>query len=265
MAKTAKTRDTTKAAKIEPIHIEEAAKLKALFDSRAGMSQERFGHDFEIGSQGMVWQYLNARSALNQDAALKFAKGLGCSVADFSPRLAAKLKEVVSLSSNVLQSRELAESDDSSQAEQIGKDIIAVQVFDARASMGLGLSQPEHDTVADHMRLTRDWVRKHLPSISSPGNLAVLSACGDSMSPTFADGDILLVDRAIHEIKIDAVYVLALNNELYVKRIQRRITDGAIIIKSDNPLYDPVVVDNGERENLRVLGRVVWAWNGHKL
>lgn len=265
MAKTAKSRGSDKAAKIEPIHIEEAANLKALFKDRVRMSQADFGAEFDIGTQGMVWQYLNARSALNQDAALKFAKGLGCSVADFSPRLAAKLEEVVSLSSNVLQTRELAKSDDGSHPEQIGKDVIAVQVFDARASMGIGLAQPEHDTVVDHMRLTRDWVRTHLPSISSPGNLAVLSAYGDSMSPTFADGDILLVDRAIHEIKLDAVYVLALNNELYVKRIQRRITDGAIIIKSDNPLYDPIVVDNGERENLRVLGRVVWAWNGHKL
>ena len=85
------------------------------------------------------------------------------------------------------------------------------------------------------------------------------------MAPTFADGDVLLVDRGVHDIRLDADYVLALNNELYVKRIQRRITDGAVIIKSDNPLYDPVVVENGERAQLRVLGRVVWAWNRRRL
>lgn len=131
--------------------------------------------------------------------------------------------------------------------------------------MGQGFQQPDHDTVVDGMRLARGWVRTHLPALSSASNLAVISAYGDSMAPTFTDGDLLLVDRGVHEIKLDAVYVLALNNELYVKRIQRRITDGAVIIKSDNPLYDPVVVDNGERERLRVLGRVVWAWNGHRL
>lgn len=148
---------------------------------------------------------------------------------------------------------------------QLRSDAVIVKVFDARASMGLGLAQPEHDTVVDHIRLTKGWVRTHLPTISGPDSLAVLSAYGDSMSPTFADGDILLVDRGVHDIKVDAVYVLALNNELYIKRIQRRITDGAVIIKSDNPLYDPVVVENGERDGLRVLGRVVWAWNGRKL
>ncbi len=144
-------------------------------------------------------------------------------------------------------------------------DAVTVRVFDTPASMGLGRHQPEQDTVIDHIRLARQWVRSHLPAISSASSLAVLSAYGDSMSPTFADGDILLVDRGVQDIKIDAVYVLSLNGELYVKRIQRRITDGAVIIKSDNPLYDPVVVDNGERERLSVLGRVVWAWNGRKL
>lgn len=153
----------------------------------------------------------------------------------------------------------------SSCCEHQRPDLFVVPIFDARASMGLGAPQPDHETVVDHMRLTKDWVRAHLPTISAPHNLAVLSAFGDSMSPTLSDGDIMLVDRGVNDLKIDAVYVLALNDELYVKRIQRRITDGAIIIKSDNALYDPVVVTNGEKAGLRVLGRVVWAWNGRKM
>lgn len=83
---------TSKKVKIEPVHVEEAARLKALFKSHTDLSQEAFGATFEIGSQGMVWQYLNARSPLNTDAALKFARGLGCQVTDFSPRLAEALR-----------------------------------------------------------------------------------------------------------------------------------------------------------------------------
>lgn len=41
----------SKKAKIEPVHIEEAAKLKALFKERAKVSQMRFGEDNELGSQ----------------------------------------------------------------------------------------------------------------------------------------------------------------------------------------------------------------------
>lgn len=227
---------------------------------------------------------------MNIDAAVKFARVLKVSVSEFSPQLASDLAKLhdpgapierdpshmasqnaddlsPSLNGRLLNSD--AESVEMSrlgqQLSQTQADTVTVSVFDARASMGLGLAEPEHDTVVDHLRLTRAWVRTHLPTISSLESLAVLTAYGDSMTPTFSDGDILLVDRGVYDIKVDAVYVLALNNELYIKRIQRRITDGAVIVKSDNPLYDPVVVENGTREGLRVLGRVVWAWNGRKL
>lgn len=82
-----------KKAKIDPVHVEEAEKLRQLFQARPSpqLSQARFGEQNEIGSQGVVWQYLNARIPLNLEQAVRFARGLNCSVADFSPRLAAEL------------------------------------------------------------------------------------------------------------------------------------------------------------------------------
>lgn len=142
---------------------------------------------------------------------------------------------------------------------------VSVPLMNAAASMGLGLAQPDHETVVDVLRLSKEWVHSNLKSATSPANLAALSAYGDSMAPTFADGDILIVDRGVTDIRLDAVYVLALHGELYIKRIQRRITDGAVIIKSDNPVYEAMVIANGDRDNLQVLGRVLWAWNGRKL
>lgn len=141
---------------------------------------------------------------------------------------------------------------------------VMVRLFDATPSMGRGVMRPDRDTVLGEVNLSKEWIGRNL-SISNSANLAMLTAYGDSMAPTFADGDMLLVDRGVVDVKLDAVYVLALNDELFVKRVQRRITDGAVIIKSDNPLYDPVILDNGERNSLQVLGRVVWAWNGRKL
>lgn len=138
-----------------------------------------------------------------------------------------------------------------------------IPIFDSGASMGYGKAVQEFDTVVGGMRLTKEWVSRNV-SVSNPANLAILSAYGDSMSPTFNDGDILLVDNGITEIKVDTVYVLEFNNELFVKRIQRRL-DGSIVIKSDNPLYDPHIVTNGDKDSLHILGRVLWAWNGKKL
>lgn len=85
------SKPASKKAKILPVHEEESARLLLLF-KEAGFSQEGFGAKFNIGTQGMVWQYLHAKSPLNLEAAINFARGLRCNVADFSPRLASILK-----------------------------------------------------------------------------------------------------------------------------------------------------------------------------
>lgn len=56
-----------------------------------------FGATHGIGSQGMVWQYLDGHRALNTKAAAGFARGLSCQVSDFSPRLA---KEITMLAAS---------------------------------------------------------------------------------------------------------------------------------------------------------------------
>ncbi|WP_144409777.1 S24 family peptidase [Cupriavidus basilensis] len=78
---------------LEQWQVEDSIRLKALYNERKGkMSQEEFGSRFEIGSQGMVWQYLNARRPLNIKAATGFARGLGVDVDTFSPRLAEEIR-----------------------------------------------------------------------------------------------------------------------------------------------------------------------------
>lgn len=88
------TRKEPRKAKIEPIHVEESAALKRLFETHQKMSQAAFGAEFGLGTQGNVWQYLNAKSPLNAAAAVKFAKGLGVEVREFSPRLAQEIENL---------------------------------------------------------------------------------------------------------------------------------------------------------------------------
>ena len=68
--------------------------LKRLYAERvpAGMTQEEFGAEFGIGTQGMVWQYLNGHRPLNVEAAAKFARGLRCTIQDISPEMASALQ-----------------------------------------------------------------------------------------------------------------------------------------------------------------------------
>jgi SOS-response transcriptional repressor LexA len=81
----------TKRKPLERWQLDDARRLKRLFNEHAKMSQEKFGQAHGIGTQGAVWQYLEGRIPLNLSVALKFAEGLGCSLREISPHLADQL------------------------------------------------------------------------------------------------------------------------------------------------------------------------------
>lgn len=80
----------------------EAARLRALFNEKKGrdISQEEFGARYEIGSQGMIWQYLNGRRPLNLKAAIGFARGLGVPLEEVSPEIAEQVAMASKLCGN---------------------------------------------------------------------------------------------------------------------------------------------------------------------
>ena len=143
-------------------------------------------------------------------------------------------------------------------------DMVDIPRLDVAGSMGLGIARPDdHEDVIDRLRVSTAWLRRNI-NATSHASLAVITGYGDSMEGTFSDGDLLLVDRGITDIKIDAVYVLALNGELYIKRLQRR-PDGTILMLSDNEKYKPYEIKDGELDRFEVLGRVLLAWNARRL
>jgi hypothetical protein len=82
-------------AKVTDEHRQESAALMKLWeasvaerDSRGARSQLAFGAKYNVGSQAAVGAFLNGLSPLSLKAAVGFAKGIGCKVGDFSPRLA---------------------------------------------------------------------------------------------------------------------------------------------------------------------------------
>lgn len=144
------------------------------------------------------------------------------------------------------------------------QEVVTIPIFQVQASMGVGLPMPDQDTVIDSIRVPQAWVRDNLPHITSPKNLKVITGYGDSMEDTFSPGDPLIIDTGVRDIKIDAIYMFALHSELYIKRVQR-LPGGGLKVISDNKKYDAVTLTDGDREALRVLGRVVYRWSGKKL
>ncbi len=125
-----------------------------------------------------------------------------------------------------------------------------VPLYDVRVSAGAG-AFVESEEVVQNLAFRRVWLKKMGLEASK---LALVSACGDSMEPTFSDGDLLLVDLRKVELKDGAIHVIRNNDHLLVKRMQVGLGD-AVIIVSDNSRYRPLKT---RRDCLDVIGRVVW-------
>jgi plasmid maintenance system antidote protein VapI len=140
---------------------------------------------------------------------------------------------------------------------------VNIPLINAAGSMGAGELMPENEVITDSLRLSLDWIKGQFNGIKSIGSLAFIHAIGDSMTPTFNDGDILLVDTGNIEVTADKIYVLEAHNRLFIKRVRQRL-DGKYEISSDNPAIKTVDILNGDHE-VTIKGRVVWAWNGKRL
>lgn len=85
-----------------------------------------------------------------------------------------------------------------------------------------------------------------------PARAAMLRARGDSMEPTIADGDQIVVDERDRRITANpAIFVLRLDGALLVKRVSR--AGQGVRVASDNPAYPAFETDDAE-----IIGRVVW-------
>ena len=143
------------------------------------------------------------------------------------------------------------------------EDLVRIPLLANGGSMGKGNDTLDADYVVGDLALSAHWINQHI----KPGNLQELKfihAHGESMSPTFSDGDVLLVDVGSRDpASHEGVYVLDVHGQTYIKRVRMRMS-GTLEVSSDNPNIKTVDELNGDHQ-VRVLGRVVWAWNGQKL
>uniref|UniRef100_UPI0035CB1A51 S24 family peptidase n=1 Tax=uncultured Sphingomonas sp. TaxID=158754 RepID=UPI0035CB1A51 len=92
---------------------------------------------------------------------------------------------------------------------------------------------------------------------ANPSNLSIIRVSGDSMAPTLADGDDVLVDHSDVGKMRDGIYVLRRDDSLMVKRLALAPSSATLTISSDNPAY-PTWRDCA-LDSVTVVGRVVWA------
>lgn len=132
-------------------------------------------------------------------------------------------------------------------------DAVLIQETDIRYGMGGG-GFGDGTLHGTPVAFPREWLR---PLIKADfDQLFIAHATGDSMSPTLADGDVVIVDRAQNRLSDqDSIWCIALGDLCMIKRV-RIMPNGGYQINSDNPTVPPLTAYDGE---LHVIGRVIWS------
>ena len=127
--------------------------------------------------------------------------------------------------------------------------------WDVVLSAGHGAIPPEVEEDGE----MRPFMELELRQFSTnPHNLAIVKVTGTSMEPLLHAGDEVMVDFSVPVTLRDGLYAVRLGDVLLVKHLQR-LPEGKIVLRSENPFYEPVEIDlEKEPEDFAVIGRVVW-------
>lgn len=136
---------------------------------------------------------------------------------------------------------------------QRAEDYVLIPRLEIGASAGSG-AVADDESPLTALAFQSNWVR----SVASgrPEALSVIGVTGDSMLPTLADGDQILVDTADRERLRDGIYVLRTDDALLVKRLSVNPATRRLAIRSDNDAYPSW--DDCDPAGVNVIGRVVW-------
>lgn len=205
---------------------------------------------------GLGDRLAQVRGQLTQEA---FAKSLGISLRTYiryeseerlpDAELVAKVGEVYGV--------DMAWLITGKRAERPGYSLLPRYDISASAGPGSFLDlEPEPEVIAVDV----EWLRQELRV--SPEQVSMIDVRGDSMEPTIHDGDVILVNSRVEQIR-DGIYVLRFDGLLMVKRLQRQ-PGSWVRVTSDNSAYEPFSVNlQDESTDFAVLGKVIWV--GRKL
>lgn len=232
-----------KRKKLEKWQLEDAARLRALFDARSKLSQEKFGQSYKIGTQGAVWQFLDGRIPLTVEAAVKFANGLGIKLADISPTLAARLTKLGAAAHSPRAKYDTGISEGPSVAREVPL------ISWVRAG--------EFDEATDNYRVgdAERWFP--MPKRAGP-NTYCLRVEGDSMTSshgkTYPAGSFIFVDPDQRSPANGARVIARLEGSSDVTFKVFVQEAGRVFLRPLNPQYPPIY------EAFKVIGTVIGKW-----
>lgn len=122
-----------------------------------------------------------------------------------------------------------------------------------KAKAGAGSSLITSGEIVGHYPFRRDF----LSTAHICANHAVmLDVLGSSMEPLIRDKDTILVDESKTTLKDGEIFLVGLEEELLVKRVQKTLRGW--ILRSENKEVSDIPVEGAELDQFRVYGQVRW-------
>ncbi len=91
-----------------------------------------------------------------------------------------------------------------------------------------------------------------------PKDLFSMPVRGDSMEPSLYEGDIVLVKRVKQPYSVlEGVFVIRIDHELFIKRIQFNRFESRLKVDSDNPYYDSYLIMGEDLNSIEIIGEAV--------
>lgn len=207
----------------------------------------------------MVSQHLKGHRPISLEAALAYAKGFGCTLAEISPRLAANINVATSLNkeAEVEQSTTVVNT----LIDTIADGYVRLQHLSPRPTMGHGavLDEPIH--VVRHLDVLERWLREEVGSCNYT-KVKVLTAVGRSMMPTISDKDLVFVDVSHRTVDAPGIYVIDVAGRLLLKKAMIK-ANGTLVLRSDNAAEYPDEEAYDLKtyfEEITVCGKVLAWW-----
>ena len=131
------------------------------------------------------------------------------------------------------------------------KDSVVVEMTSLKVSAGAGQEWGGAQLTGEKLCIPKRVARRYPKDAAFAGAQVV----GDSMEPTLHDGEPVVYVQDF--IQGDGIYVLAVNGDLLVKRLQFDRILGKLHIISDNTRYRAIEIPLEGLDNVRILGKVV--------
>jgi len=137
-------------------------------------------------------------------------------------------------------------------AEEEFGSYLEVPKVRARLCAGGGSFETEGQ-VEGYYSFRSDWLNMR----GNPANMVLMEVIGNSMEPEIKEGDMVLIDESRTDVLSGGIYAVGVEDTVMVKRVER--LPGTLVLRSDNTDYSPIHLSGDELNNVRVIGKILWA------